>query len=117
MTLRWKGRGVLEVVLRGHGHEELAAIVIRRKEAVLSDAGELAVFFDLGDMPGYDSGLRVALTRWLQSHLRSVKIHVVVRSKIVAMGVSVANLALGGIIQTYTQRVGAFERELERATR
>jgi hypothetical protein len=118
MTVRWKGRGALEVVLRVHGHEEFGPIAVRRMDAVLSDAGKIALFFDFTDSPGYDSGLRVFWTQWLQSHLRSVsKMHIVVRSKMVAMGVSVANLALGGIIQTHSQRVGAYERLLDEATR
>lgn len=118
MALRWKSQGVLEVAIRAHGHEEFGAIAVRRKEAILAEAGKIAVFYDFGDMPGYDSGLRVSWTQWLKAHLGSiVRIHIVVRSKIVAMGVSVANLALGGVIQTHTQRAGAFERALEDSTR
>jgi hypothetical protein len=118
MTLRWRGRGVLEVVVRVHGHEELGPIAVRRMDAVLSDAGKIAIFLDFTDSPGYDSGLRVLWTQWLQSHLRSItKMHIVVKSKMVAMGVSVANLALGGIIQTHSQRAGAYERLLDEAIR
>ena len=117
MTLRWS-QGVLEVAIRAHGHEEFGAIAVRRKEAILADAGKIAVFYDFGEMPGYDSGLRVSWTKWLKAHLHSVvRIHIVVKSKIVAMGVSVANLALGGVIQTHTQRAGAFERALEDSTK
>ena len=118
MTLRWRGRGVLEVVLGVYGYEELGPISVRRMDAVLSDAGKIAIFFDFTDAPGYDSGLRVFWTQWLRSHLSSItKMHIVVRSKMVAMGVSVANLALGGIIQTHSQRAGAYERMLHEATR
>ncbi len=118
MTLRWKGRGVLEVSIRVHGHEEFGPIAVRRKEAILAEAGKIAVFYDFSEMPGYDSGLRVVWTQWLQAHLRSVaKIHIVVKSKMVAMGVSVANLALGGIIQTHAKRAGSYERALEEAHR
>ena len=118
MTLRWKGRGVLEVVVRVHGYEEFGPVAARRMDAVLGDAGKIAIFFDFTDAPRYESGLRVFWTQWLQSHLRSItKMHIVVRSKMVAMGVSVANLALGGIIQTHTHRAGAFERALEESTK
>jgi hypothetical protein len=118
MTLRWRGRGVLEVSIRGHGKEEFGPLAIRRKQAVLADAGKIAIFYDFGSMPGYDSGLRVVWTQWFQAHLRSIAgIHIVVKSKIVAMGVSVVNLAVGGIIQTHTHRAGAFERALEESTK
>lgn len=119
MTLRWKTRvPVFEVLIVGHGGAEFGPALIRRQDAQLAEAGSLNLFYDFSGMPTYDSELRVACTKWIQAHASFVpKIHVVVRSKMVAMGVSVANLALGGIIQTYTQRTGAFEKALANLSR
>jgi hypothetical protein len=50
-------------------------------------------------MTSYDTDLRTELTAALARERKCIGcLHVLVRSKIVAMGVSVANLALGGII-------------------
>jgi hypothetical protein len=44
-----------------------------------------------------------------------VSLDVVARSKLVTMGVAVANLALGGMIKVHTGRAGAYETKLLRA--
>src|SRR5262249_3247489 len=63
--------------------------------------------FELGT--GYDSEVRARLTAW---HLRNTgklkEIHILVRPGLIAMGVTVANLATGGRFVVYTDR-SAFE--------
>lgn len=62
------------------------------------------IFCDWAEMTGYDSDMRSAFTQWAASHRSKVTFHLLVGSKLVAMGVSVANLALGGILVGYTNR-------------
>ena len=67
----------------------------------LYDNGVVSGFHDWFEMTAYHSQARIDLTNWVLSHRRS-KLFIGVKSKIVAMGVSVANLALGSAIQIYS---------------
>jgi hypothetical protein len=63
----------------------------------------LIVFHDWLRMTGYAPGCRKRLTAWSLANLSCyASVHMALESKIVAMGVSVANLALGGIITTHS---------------
>jgi len=78
---------------------------------------KLRVFHDWIDMTGYDSQCRTRMTAWSLKHLREyAEVHIALRSKIVAMGVQVANIALRGIIQAHNDRTRV-EVELRRALR
>ena len=67
-------------------------------------------------MPNYDSELRTEWTRWLlRNRARLEDIQIVAGSKIVAMGVSVANVALGGIIQSHPKRSAVFLNQVKAA--
>jgi hypothetical protein len=81
-----------------------------------NDTVKQAVFFDMIRLEHYESPLRVGMTEWLLPRRTQVVVHCLFRSKLVAMGVSVANLALGGIITTYTAR-SPFQAAFERAQR
>ncbi|MBM4362560.1 MAG: hypothetical protein FJ104_07755 [Deltaproteobacteria bacterium] len=75
------------------------------QERIDGATGPLVVFHDWLDMTGYTSECRTRLTRWSLAR-RNVyaDVHLAVRSKLVAMGVEVANLALGGLIRTHGSR-------------
>jgi hypothetical protein len=73
-----------------------------------------ALFFDAGEMNGYDSGFRVHLTDWAKAlKPRTGAMHVFVKSKIVQMGAAVANLALGGILRFHPSK-GAMEEAVRK---
>jgi hypothetical protein len=117
LEMRWNSRGALEITVREHGGEDLVSMVTERMDKVLQDAGKIVLFFDFGEMQSYESVMRVRWTEWLKLHRpQIVSLHVVARSKLVAMGVSVANLALGGIITAHTGRQGAYETALQQAS-
>lgn len=60
----------------------------------------------------YTTRGRLEITQWALRHrARIVESHVLVRSRLVAMGVGVANLALGGIYRTHRRRID-FEQAL-----
>jgi hypothetical protein len=105
----------------GHGSLELAGAIQREMTPILEQNGRSIVFADWWDMTGYDSTARVELTAWMaKMRPRMSAFHVLVRSRLVAMGVSVANLALGGWIRSYSLRppfLGAMQAEVTRMKR
>ena len=97
--------GLLVVKMTGQGDKAFATPIVRGFERALEDAAQVRLFFDAELMATYDSELRTTLTAAFvekRSHIDSI--HVLVGSKLTAMGVSVANLALGGIITTHWRR-------------
>jgi hypothetical protein len=56
-------------------------------------------FHDWLEMASYESKCRVELTNWVMRHRAESRLSIAVRSKLVAMGVSVANLVLGNLIK------------------
>jgi hypothetical protein len=113
VAIRWK-REVLTARITGHGDRLLIPHIVARMETVVRQAERIRALYDVWDMASYDSELRTELTRWFlehRSHLDAIE--VVARSKIVLMGISVANLALGGIVRTYDSHE-SFQVELRR---
>lgn len=90
--------------LQGHGEADFARPILEAFEH-LEPAPAAHLFFDAEELDDYESALRVDLTRGLfPERERVASFHVLVRSKLVAMGVSVANLALGGIVNSTSDR-------------
>lgn len=74
-------------------------------ERIRSAATKVHSFWDLDALERYHSAVRVQCTEALRLHRnRLASIHSVSRSRLVSMGVSVANLALGGIIRQHETR-------------
>jgi hypothetical protein len=104
------------VVLRMHGHvsEDLVPGQLALLNRVRTGA-PMDFFYDLWELTSYDSPLRVELTNWHLRDRRNLRsLHTVTQSKIVKMGVTVANVALGVITQHKDRR--SFEAALERLT-
>lgn len=116
------GRGIIDVrnpaphveLIRceGYARAEHVAEILEGRDRIVRACGKIAIFDDLEDLRGYDSDVRSRLTGWSRDHRpKIVAFHILVRSKIVAMGVSLANLAIGGAIVAHTRRA-AFEAAL-----
>lgn len=104
---------LLIVQMSGHGDKGFARHIIESFDRLLKNGEPLFVFFDLHGMPTYDSELRTSLTgRFFDDRARFAEFHVLSASKLTAMGVSVANLALGGIITSHLERA-PFSIELD----
>jgi hypothetical protein len=126
VTERWTDeRGKLEIssprpgmVLQrfeGHACAPMADAIISRLDAEIVSHGTIVVFDDWAEATGYDSEVRLKLTEWTGKHETQVReTHVLLRSKLIAMGMAVANLALGGHLRTYTSRT-AFDAARVRA--
>lgn len=104
-------------IVSGHMEKEHADALLAFSEARVSGrrGQKLRVFHDWVEMTGYESHCRQRLTTWAVANLDAFdEMHLAQRSKIVAMGVQVANIALGGLIRTHTDRA-AVEIALRRA--
>ncbi len=126
-TERWSdGRGTLEITtvrpgvvlqrFRGHALGPMASVIGERLDRELSRAQQIIVFDDWEEATGYESEVRIRLTAWTRERLdRIPETHVLVRSKLLAMGIAVANVAVSGKLRAYTSRA-AFEAALAQAT-
>lgn len=98
--------------LLGYGEADFAVPILEAYET-LSKTEPLHFFADAEQLVNYDSRLRTAITaRFLPDRKRFEQLQVMLKSKIVAMGVSVANLALGGIVDV-TNDPQAFKASLD----
>ncbi|XYH99882.1 hypothetical protein ACMHYB_09015 [Sorangium sp. So ce1128] len=113
---RWStSRGILDVrtpasdvVTRrfeGYATLDLIEPAVRHLETLIDSGLHPIVFDDFELGTGYDSDVRTKLTAW---HLRNAgklkEVHILVRPGLIAMGVTVANLATGGRFVVYTDR-------------
>jgi hypothetical protein len=99
----------LVAILSGYVDDPLAEKVISETVA-LAGRGAVTAFFDTAEMSGYTTRLRTGMTDAVKKH--ALAVHVLVRSKIVAMGVSIANLALGGTVKSYSD-LKSFDTQLQ----
>lgn len=104
------------VVCKGVGHLDK---IMGRKfldvvEKVSATNRQFNAFCDWAEMNGYDSEVRNMFTQWVAGNRTRVAVHILVGSKLVSMGVSVANLALGGSLVGYTNRT-SFDAALRSA--
>lgn len=117
----WRGRhGALEITqlaqhvlnlqLSGVTDQPAAPLIERTLAKQFSMTEQLATFWDLGELVNCHVDVRVFATRVLLAHRpQIIAIHAFTRSKLVSMGVSVANLALGGIVRSHPTREGFAE--------
>lgn len=102
---------VVVLKITGHLDRPMGTHVIDILNRYTTGIKRLNVFCDWSEMTGYESDVRSAFTQWVASNRARVTFHLLVGSKLVSMGVSVANLALGGILVGYTNRA-AFDAAL-----
>lgn len=94
VSIHWPTPAVMLTVFGGHGDESLAEVHMREAGAAYARGAAVHHFFDLEDMTAYDSAARLRLTRFAIEHRAQVRSATfLVKSKIVAMGVSTAALA------------------------
>jgi len=100
-----------------HGEGDFAPPIMAAFDAITDRGEKPEMFFDMGRMVNYDSALRTELTTHFARHRPQIaSLHVFTRSRIVAMGVSVANLALGRLITVHPD-ISAFGDALEETAR
>lgn len=105
VTIRRPAKHIELIRCDGYAEAIHIELILKNREAILAECGRIALFDDLEDLRGYDSGVRLRLTDWGKKHrAQIVAFHILTRSRLVAMGVTVANLALGGHIRAHTNR-------------
>jgi hypothetical protein len=93
--------GVQVVTIWGHLTPAMSRAITSHASAQLNSAPYLVAFHNWREMTGYESSCRGLLTQWAMRHKHDSKLHLVFGSPIVAMGVTVANLALGNVLQVH----------------
>jgi len=105
---------IFVTVAEGHMQEAHAEIVVRVGDKIAELGRPMAGFNEWSAMTSYDSVTRKLLTDWVSEHRHQlVASHVSVDSRLVQMGVTVANLALDGLLRSHATRaelVLAFEK-------
>src|SRR5689334_22832169 len=103
--LDWTRQGVVRSTIVGQAVTGSAESIVRRCEVFLRAKQAIILLHDAWDCIGYDTGFRHALTNWAQGHPGAItEVHVVTRSKLVSMGISVTNLVLPGLMKGYSKR-------------
>jgi len=89
----------------GYLEKEIVGKITHPIDRLIGQGAKPIIFNDWWELSGYDSDARLKLTDWIfWIRGKIVGSHILVRSKIVSMGVSIANLALGGMLTVYTDR-------------
>ena len=111
----WVRPPILLIQLSGFGAEKFAELIIEDFDQIMGRKQQAQIFFEMGGMQNYESGLRTHLTSHFAAHRSQIhSLHVFTRSRLVSMGVAVANLALGGLITTHEERA-SFHAALDAA--
>lgn len=101
-------------LLRAEGIVDAAALepILELREQILRECGHIFIFDDLEHLESYASSVRLGLTEWCRRHRGSIReFHLLSRSRMVALGVSVANVVLEQQITVHARRE-AFEDAL-----
>ena len=103
--------GVLYTRASGHATLEAAHHAMRAFDRLAALTVEkIEAFHDWEGITGYDAEVRSEYTRWSKSHVERLGgVHVMVRSRLVAMAVTLVSAAVGGKIYAYNDR-SAFEK-------
>lgn len=116
MRLDWNKRGAIRIIVKGHGYAGYALPTVRKYDEALrgSMTKKVIPIFDFWDMEAYDSALRVETQGWGSKHRAEMEsVYLLTRSKLVSMGASVANLAIGGLMKIFTRKE-EFDREVQK---
>lgn len=105
--------GFLVFQVVAHGDRAFVSPIIAGLRRSLRHGAAVQIFVDVERMTSYDTELRTEVTAAMAPERKHIGcLHILVRSKIVAMGVSVANLTLGGIMTIHGEP-GPFQHALQ----
>jgi len=117
-SARWwsPARGVFCTQVSGHFTMDVVDLFVGAIDEVIGDTeGQLRSFHDLRDVVSYDSRARLAYTEQSKPIMHRVQaVEMLFSSGLIAMGISVANIVLGGKLKG-TSDVAAFERRRDAA--
>jgi hypothetical protein len=108
--------GVMLYTYRGYMTVDVVPFIERTTARVLAVARRPPdVFIDLEEMTGYESAYRREVSKWgARTYRQFDEVRVLVRSKIVAMGIAVSNLTSAGKLKSTTKR-SEFQSAIDQA--
>jgi hypothetical protein len=97
---------VYATCMRGHMTRTMSDLIIERADPMYAGVSRLHGVHDWLLMSGYETGCRTELTAWVLRNRPKSALYIGVSMPLVAMGVMVANLALGNLIQVHRDKHG-----------
>jgi hypothetical protein len=115
VTVQRLGPGCLHMTIRGHMTVDCYEAVITLFDTEVQTSSKLIFFVDGAAFDSYDQAFRTRWAEWLLKHRKTKQVaaHILVTSSVVALGVTLVNVATGGALTSYTQ-AAAFEAALSR---
>lgn len=97
--------GVMVFTYSGHASLPAVEFIERTVDRVLAKGVKPDLFIDLDSIEGYDTAYRRAISAWgARNYRRFGEVRVMVRSRIVAMGIAVSNLTAANKMKPTTKR-------------
>jgi hypothetical protein len=96
---------VYATCVQGYMTKEMSDLLMEQGNPLYAHVRKLHGIHDWLDMTGYDSACRTDLTGWILRNRPKSVLHIGVTLPLVAMGVAVANLALGNLIQVHRNKL------------
>ena len=117
LHLKIHSSGLLLATVRGHYGVDLLHPYLRAL-ADVARSNRAIGFHDWEGMVSYDSECRRSMTRWtLQNISRVAKVHILVKHRLVAMGVATGSMLVGRNLVTAHTRRSEFEERFREASR
>jgi hypothetical protein len=117
LSIRHPAPGIVVFVEKGWLSAEFAQHILKHSDQALEEADKVQLFVDCFALDGYDPEIRNGGSAWLKKHAARVTAqHMLVRSRLTKMGLSVVSLALGGLIKGHHER-RTFDGDLASAIR
>lgn len=109
---------VFLTVYSGHAQIEFIEPIQRVFSTFLANSSrKIFVFVDAVELRSYDPEYRQQWVTWVDKHRAQIgALHVLVRSKLVEMGINLARVALGPMMHAYSDRA-EFERVYQQCKR
>lgn len=93
-------QGFLEKGFAPHIERAMTDMVVRGQRGT-----KPSIFVDAEALKGYEPEVQTSATGWIKANRTRIQVqHMLVNSMITRMGLSVASLALGGVIKGHTSR-------------
>jgi hypothetical protein len=102
--------------MTGHMPKETMVPLLAAWNRVILDPARALIFADCWALTGYDPACRLETVKFLRAHRARIEsFHILIGSKLGAMGVAVVNLALDGMLERHSDRA-KFALELDAVT-
>ncbi|MEL6759169.1 MAG: hypothetical protein AAFP04_02095 [Myxococcota bacterium] len=90
------GPGILATQVAGRAHlSQVHALIAYQQQVLEQHPGGMWVFHNWAEAQSYAQGVRETLVEWTNAHMDAIfRVHLVFRSRLIAMGVSVAMIGM-----------------------